>query len=63
MRQGLRYWALEQDICHRLRSAPRPLEAPAQLTASEVLDCHAAKSFDYRVGLVDKPNVQNHPAA
>ncbi|GLC43652.1 hypothetical protein PLESTF_001616300 [Pleodorina starrii] len=49
LKQGLRYWSLEQDICRRLLAAPRALQAPAALTAEEVLECHAAKSFDYRV--------------
>ncbi|GIL64075.1 hypothetical protein Vafri_18050 [Volvox africanus] len=49
LQQGLRYWLLEQDICRRLLHAPRPLQTSAQLTAAEVLECHAAKSFDYRV--------------
>eukprot|EP00198_Chlamydomonas_reinhardtii_P014441 XP_001703778.1 predicted protein [Chlamydomonas reinhardtii] len=48
--QGLRYWELEQHICAALLAAPRPLQAPAaQLTYELVLECHSAKSFDYRV--------------
>ncbi|KAG2449853.1 hypothetical protein HYH02_005376 [Chlamydomonas schloesseri] len=48
--QGLRYWELEQHICAALLAAPRPLQSPAAgLTPELVLECHSAKSFDYRV--------------
>ncbi|KAG2490904.1 hypothetical protein HYH03_010817 [Edaphochlamys debaryana] len=49
LQAGLRYWALEQELCARLLAAPRPFAAPAPLSAEEVLRCHEAKSFDYRV--------------
>ncbi|KAG2437905.1 hypothetical protein HXX76_005521 [Chlamydomonas incerta] len=48
--QGLTYWTLEQRLCAALLAAPRPLQVPAaQLTSELVLECHSAKSFDYRV--------------
>ncbi|KXZ41442.1 hypothetical protein GPECTOR_465g378 [Gonium pectorale] len=49
LQQGLLYWSWEQDICRRLLAAPRPLDVPAALTGEEVIRCHEAKSFDYRV--------------